>query len=454
MLAKRREGVLFHFPSYVGPHFKKDLAAASFDGPYVFDDGVLASVIAASREDSHLVAQLSIAKAFTLPVFRAGAKNTGRKASSDKSSSASSASTSGFRGRGRGSDSGGQSARLLLPEQEVSPLWLFPYFQAGKGPQVKPGSLPRGHRRLPVSLVVHLERQGCGALGGGSPEGGVCDSLSPTSPSVSDSHHLGFILSPVYQGEGFGRGDSGSSPQGSGGACTSDSGLLQPHVCHDQSYGGLEADQRPLNSEPGCGSDSFSDGDGSDGSACCPRERLDGLHRSEGCLPSDPDPPCVLQVSQIHSRREDLTVPGPLLRSVHGSTGVHADDGTCGRVPPSTGDPDAPVSGRLADSCIISGGILLGEGQGSQPLSGAGNHCQPKEVDTYSISDHCLLRNQDRLADFPGFGDSLKDGKVHLNSRRISVLKGAVCEVLESLARPPRLSVSPCSECSASNESS
>ena len=52
-------------------------------------------------------AQLSIAKAFTLPVFHAEAKNPGRKASSAQGSSASSASTSGFRGRGRGSDSGG-----------------------------------------------------------------------------------------------------------------------------------------------------------------------------------------------------------------------------------------------------------------------------------------------------------------------------------------------------------
>ena len=75
---------------------------------------------------------------------------------------------------------------------------------------------------------------------------------------------------------------------------------------------------------------------------------------------------------------------------------------------------------------------MLGKGQGSQPLSGAGNCCQPREVDSHSISDHCLLGNQDRLADFPGFGNSLEDRKVLLNSRRISVLKGAVCEVLES----------------------
>ena len=112
MLAKRREGVISHFPSHVGPHFKKDLAASSFSGTHVFDDEVLARVIAASREDSHLDAQLSIAKAFTLPVFRAEAKNTGRKASSGQGSSASSsASTSGFRGRGRGSDSGGSKRK-------------------------------------------------------------------------------------------------------------------------------------------------------------------------------------------------------------------------------------------------------------------------------------------------------------------------------------------------------
>ena len=96
----------------MGPHFKKDLAASSFDGPYVFDEGVLASVIAASREDSHLDAQLSIAKAFTLPVFRAEAKNTGRKASSGQGSSAS---TSGFWGRGRVSDSGGSKRKASSP---------------------------------------------------------------------------------------------------------------------------------------------------------------------------------------------------------------------------------------------------------------------------------------------------------------------------------------------------
>ena len=111
MLAKRREGVLLHFPSHVGAHFKKDLTASSFGGSHVFDDEVLARVIAASREDFHLDAQFFITKAFTLPVFHVEAKNTGRKASSGQGSSAPSASTSGFRGRGRGSDSGGSKRK-------------------------------------------------------------------------------------------------------------------------------------------------------------------------------------------------------------------------------------------------------------------------------------------------------------------------------------------------------
>ena len=95
----------------------------------------------------------------------------------------------------------------------------------------------------------------------------------------------------------------------------------------------------------------------------------------------------------------------------------------------------------------------MGKGSGSQPLSGAGNYGQPGKVDPYSISTDYVLGNQDRLADLPGFGDSLEDRKVLLNSRRISVLKGAVCEVLEGLTRPPRLSVSSGAEWPASNES-
>ena len=101
--AKRREGVLSHFPSHVGLHFRRDLAASSFAGPFLFEDDVLARVIAASHEDSNLDAQLSIAKAFKFPIFR-GSGNSDRKASSGQRSGSSSSSSSGSKGKG-GEDS-------------------------------------------------------------------------------------------------------------------------------------------------------------------------------------------------------------------------------------------------------------------------------------------------------------------------------------------------------------
>ena len=79
-------------------HFK-ELASSSFETPILFNGGV-AKVIAASREDSNLDEQLSIAEVFTLLVFRGGAKGSGRTASSGQGSSAPSASSLVF-GKGQ-----------------------------------------------------------------------------------------------------------------------------------------------------------------------------------------------------------------------------------------------------------------------------------------------------------------------------------------------------------------
>ena len=97
--AKRRQGVLTHFPVPVGIHFHRDLASSSFCGPDLFDEEVLAKVIAASREDTHLDAPLTLAKVFTLPVF-CSARNSDRKASSGQSFVATSSPVSAPRGRG------------------------------------------------------------------------------------------------------------------------------------------------------------------------------------------------------------------------------------------------------------------------------------------------------------------------------------------------------------------
>ena len=210
--AKHREGVLSHSPSHVGIHFRKDLAASSFAGPFLFDDDVLARIIASSHEDSHLDTQLSIAKAFKLPVFR-GAGNADRKASSNQRSEASSSSSSGPRSRG-GSNSEDKGAKRKAPpsprkgrsskapKSSASPgrgKWNFRKYEPCPCPTVVGGC-----------LSFHLGGQGCGTMGGGGVERGLRDSFSRCSPSLIHPHHPGFVLSPVHQGESS-RGDSGSA---------------------------------------------------------------------------------------------------------------------------------------------------------------------------------------------------------------------------------------------------
>ena len=91
--AKRREAVLSHFPAHISSHFRSSLVS-SFTGPYLFDEEALLRVLAASREDSAVSANVALVKAVSFPVFGAGKSD--RKASFDQSSAIS-------RGRGRGS---------------------------------------------------------------------------------------------------------------------------------------------------------------------------------------------------------------------------------------------------------------------------------------------------------------------------------------------------------------
>ena len=257
--------------------------------------------------------------------------------------------------------------------------------------------------------LVSLEGQGCGSIGGGGLEVGIRDSVSPYSTSFRDPHHSGFVFSPFRQGECSGGGDSGSVPQGCGRACASNSRVLQPHVRGHQGIRRVETYHRSLHPEPVGGEDVVPYGDHPLGSLFCLEKRLDGLYQPEGRVPSGTDSPIESQVSQVHSRREGLAVSGPLIRFVHVASSVHMGHGSCLRVPPSAGCPDASVSERLADSCVISGGSLLGEGQGSFFVFGSQDSCESREVVVDSFADHSLSGDQDRVANFPGFTDSLED---------------------------------------------
>ena len=174
-------------------------------------------------------------------------------------------------------------------------------------------------------------------------------------------------------------------------------------------------------------------------------ERLDGYYRSQGRLPPDSDSSVESEVSEVYGRRESLAVQGSLLRPIHGTAGIYPGYDLGIRFSTSSGCQDVAIPGRLADHGFLSRRGLPGKGHGTPTLSRVGDHCKFGKIKLDSISIDCVSGDQDRVADFQGFADSLEDRKVLLNSRRISVIKGAVCEVLESTARSPRVVDAPSS---------
>ena len=251
---------------------------------------------------------------------------------------------------------------------EVTSSWVLSVCQAVRVSQVGCSPLPSGHRRLSFPPVAFLEGQRCGVLGGGGPEVGVCDSLSHASASVGDSHHSGLVHTTFHQGEGFGGEDSGSSPQGSSGACASDSGLLQPYVCRHQGIGGwrpiidlsalnLSVDWTLFRMETA-------------------QTVFRSVRRNDWMVSIDlKDAYLQIPIHPASHRFLRFTAGGRtwqfrvLCFGLHGASSLHLSDGSCLRVPPSVGRPDASVSRRLADSGVFSGGSLLGEGPCSQLMS-------------------------------------------------------------------------------------
>ena len=134
-----------------------------------------------------------------------------------------------------------------------------------------------------------------------------------------------------------------------------------------------------------------------------------------------------------------------LLRPLHGTADIYPGYGSGSRFSTSSGCQDVAIPGRLADHGFLSRRSLPDKGHGPPTLSRVGDSCEFGKVELDSISIDGVPGNQDRVADFPGFADSLKDRKVLLNSRRISVLKGAVCKILESTTGSPRVVDAPSS---------
>ena len=210
-------------------------------------------------------------------------------------------------------------------------------------------------RRLSVPPLAGLEGQRCGALG----SGGVAVRLPHSFPlrpsSIQGSHLPAFIPPFVHQRGGTGGGYSGSCGQECGGACSSAfPRILQPAFRCVEDLRILETRHRSLDPQFVRGCVALPHGDHPVGPSFCSSGRLDGLYRPQGSLPAGPCPSGLSALPSICGLRQCLPVLCPLLRPLHGSTGLLMGHGSCFRHSPFLGYPHEAVPRRLACPVVLS----------------------------------------------------------------------------------------------------
>ena len=320
------------------------------------------------------------------------------------------------------------------------------FFRPFGFPEVGTISFPDPFRRLSVPPLAGLEGQGCGALGCRGAAGGLLSALPQRSSSFQCSHPNAFFQPHLHQGGCSGGGHLGLNCHGCCGACSTHfSRLLQPSVLSVEDLGVMASGHRPLPSHSLSGRVSLPDGDHS---VCAPvvaSGGLDGLHRSNGSVPSSAGSSSFSSLSSLHVPRHCLSIQSAVLWPLHGSAGLHQGLGSCFCYTPFYGVPYETVSRRLASPVNLSGVPPRGSSDCPPTLSRVGDCGQPPEFQPGSITGGSVFGGCHRLHLFPGFSVGGAHLPAAVDSRRVSVLRLAYRELMAIATRRPFFAGSPSS---------
>ena len=270
--------------------------------------------------------------------------------------------------------------------------------------------------------------------------------LPQHSSSFHCSHPNAFLQPHLHQGGCSGGGHLGLHCQGCCGACSTHfSRLLQPSVRSVEDLGVMTSGHRPLLSHSLCGRVSLPDGDHS---VCAPvgaSGGLDGLHRSNGSVPSVAGSSSFSSLSSLHVPRHCLSIQCAVLWPLHGSAGLHQGLGSCFCYTPFYGNPYETISQRLASPVNLSGVPPRGSSDCPPTLSRVGDCGQPPEIQPGSITGGSVSGGCHRLHLFPGFSVGGAHLTAAVDSRRVSVLRLAYRELMAIATRRPFFAGSPSS---------
>ena len=140
--------------------------------------------------------------------------------------------------------------------------------------------------------------------------------------------------------------------------------------------------------------------------------------------------------------RQCLPVLCPLLRPLHGSTGLLTGHGSCFRHSPFFWYPHEAVPRRLAGQPVVLSRVSPSRPSGGpRSLQRAGDCCESGEVTPRAFPGSPVSRGCDRLAVFPGFSIAGSRRQASINRRRISILHRSSSQYLALAARHAVLSL-------------
>ena len=268
-------------------------------------------------------------------------------------------------------------------------------------------------------------------MGGGGAEVWLSPAFPQHPSSVRDSDPNAFLQPHLHQRCCSRGGHPGLNCQGCSGACSASfSGLLQPSVRCMEDLGVVVSGHRPLPSQSLCGHVPLSDGDHSVRAPVSLSGGLDGLHRFEGSVSPSASSPGFSSLSTLRVQGSRVPVQGAVLWPLHGSAGLLSGHGSCFRHPPFYGDSYAQVPRRLACPVFLSGIPPPGSSDCPRSLPRVGNRGEPSEIPPSSITGGTVSWSRHKRRDFHGFSVAGAHLQAAINSRRISVLRLASCELV------------------------
>ena len=207
----------------------------------------------------------------------------------------------------------------------------------------------------------------------------------------------------------------------------------------------MASGHRPLPSHSLCGRVSLPDGDRS---VCAPGGAsggLNGLHRSDGGVPSSAGSSASRHFLRFLFSDTCLSLQSAVLWPLHGSAGLHRGHGSCFGCTPFYGDPYETIPRRLASPVILSGVPPRGSSDCPPALSRVGDCILPPAVQPGSITGGSVSGGCHRLHLFQGFSVGGAHLTAAFNSRRVSVLRLAYRELMAVATRRPFFAGSPTS---------